>query len=314
MAFWKKFYKSRYTGAQIDAGIKGGAQVPDVTAADNGKVLKVSGGKWAKGTDSGTTVTANPTLAGTEAALEGLQVASTKYKVNQPINVVANPTLAGTEAALTGLQVGDTKYKIGGGENAVDIFNNSVVVTAEDYDGVVIVTTYDLSEYPPDQWVVTINDNPTIWSPGASGYSYYTYKSGDYEYILAASADGITFEPYYNGDIEPGTYTVSIKGTPLNNYAHPEIGIIHFIYNPQTSAYELVDGSFAMAYNYAAAAQPVLFVNGTTSKLGIATPISAQYATNVKFMSFSSDGTHIKANLWTLAADDSITFTEISVI
>ena len=29
-------------------------------------------------------------------------------------NVVANPTLAGTEADLTGLQVGDTKYKVGG--------------------------------------------------------------------------------------------------------------------------------------------------------------------------------------------------------
>lgn len=29
--------------------------------------------------------------------------------------VIANPTLAGTEAELTGLQVGDTKYKVGGG-------------------------------------------------------------------------------------------------------------------------------------------------------------------------------------------------------
>lgn len=28
--------------------------------------------------------------------------------------VIANPTLAGTEADLTGLQVGDTKYKVGG--------------------------------------------------------------------------------------------------------------------------------------------------------------------------------------------------------
>ena len=61
-------------------------------------------------------VKANPTLAGTEGSLEGLQVGSTKYKVNQPINVVANPTLAGTEAELTGLQVGDTKYKAGGGK------------------------------------------------------------------------------------------------------------------------------------------------------------------------------------------------------
>lgn len=33
------------------------------------------------------------------------------------INVVANPTLAGTEDALTGLQVGNAKYKVGGGNS-----------------------------------------------------------------------------------------------------------------------------------------------------------------------------------------------------
>lgn len=89
MAFWKKFYKSKYTGAEIDAAV---AKAGDATK-----------------------VTANPTLAGTEAALTGLEVGTTKYKVEQPINVVANPTLAGTEAALAGLQVGNTKYKVEGG-------------------------------------------------------------------------------------------------------------------------------------------------------------------------------------------------------
>ena len=63
----------------------------------------------------GTEVVANPTLAGTEDGLTGLQVGETKYKVEQPINVVANPTLAGTENALTGLEVGSTKYKVDSG-------------------------------------------------------------------------------------------------------------------------------------------------------------------------------------------------------
>ena len=63
----------------------------------------------------GTEVVANPTLAGTEDGLTGLQVGETKYKVEQPINVVANPTLAGTENALTGLEVGNTKYKVDSG-------------------------------------------------------------------------------------------------------------------------------------------------------------------------------------------------------
>ena len=50
-------------------------QFPSVSATDNGKVLTVADGKWAVGNASGgTTVVANPTLAGTEADLTGLQV------------------------------------------------------------------------------------------------------------------------------------------------------------------------------------------------------------------------------------------------
>ena len=100
MAFWKKIFKSKYTGAEIDAAI---AKAGDATK-----------------------VTANPTLAGTESALTGLEVGETKYKVEQPINVVANPTLAGTEAALEGLQVGNTKYKVGSGDIG------SIIILPED--------------------------------------------------------------------------------------------------------------------------------------------------------------------------------------
>lgn len=59
-----------------------------------------------------TSVVANPTLAGTEDNLSGLEVNGTKYKVPSGINVVANPTLEGTESALSGLEVGSTKYKV----------------------------------------------------------------------------------------------------------------------------------------------------------------------------------------------------------
>lgn len=54
--FWQKKYISKYTGAEIDAAV---AKAGDATQ-----------------------VVANPTLAGTEAALEGLQVGDTKYKVD----------------------------------------------------------------------------------------------------------------------------------------------------------------------------------------------------------------------------------------
>ena len=78
--------------------------------------------KALNGGGGGTEVVANPTLAGTEADLTGIQVGETKYKVPNPgTTVVANPTLAGTESDLVGLQVGDTKYKVpagGGGTSA----------------------------------------------------------------------------------------------------------------------------------------------------------------------------------------------------
>ena len=55
------------------------------------------------------TVTANPTLSGTEPLLTGLEIGDDKYKVPDEVN--ANPTLSGTEPLLTGLQIGSDAYK-----------------------------------------------------------------------------------------------------------------------------------------------------------------------------------------------------------
>lgn len=60
----------------------------------------------------GTEVIANPTLAGTEAALTGLEVDGTKYKVNQPIDVEGNPAGVGGGSALTGLKIDNTVFKV----------------------------------------------------------------------------------------------------------------------------------------------------------------------------------------------------------
>ena len=57
-------------------------KLPPVSSADNGKVLGVNNGVWEKvAASGGTTVVANPTIAGTEADLTGLQVGDTKYKI-----------------------------------------------------------------------------------------------------------------------------------------------------------------------------------------------------------------------------------------
>lgn len=55
-------------------------------------------------------------------------------------NIVANPTLAGTEADLTGLQVGETKYKVpqgGGVLDIVELQNSSGTLTQTQYNDIV---------------------------------------------------------------------------------------------------------------------------------------------------------------------------------
>ena len=58
-------------------------------------------------------VKANPTGSGT-VDLTGLKVGETVYNIPQGggTTVVANPTLAGTETELTGLTINGTNYKI----------------------------------------------------------------------------------------------------------------------------------------------------------------------------------------------------------
>ena len=89
-------------------------------------------------------VVANPTMAGTEADLEGLQVGDTKYKVGGT-EVVANPTMAGTEGDLTGLQVGDTKYKVG--VNELYLHNISIKKSG-DHTGCVFFKIFNNNSTP----------------------------------------------------------------------------------------------------------------------------------------------------------------------
>lgn len=75
----KNFYN---TVDQRKLGLEDGL-LPDVTSSDNGKILKVSGGKWVTGDDENTTIIANPEGTALED-LENLQIGDTIYAVNKP--------------------------------------------------------------------------------------------------------------------------------------------------------------------------------------------------------------------------------------
>lgn len=105
----KGVFNTGITATQIEQVV----DLPIPTTDDEGKVLKVDAeGKWELATDSeGTVVVANPTLAGTEAELKGLQVGTTKYKVPEGMQVLELSSASGT---LTNEQ-----YALADGNNCV---------------------------------------------------------------------------------------------------------------------------------------------------------------------------------------------------
>ena len=105
----KGVFNTGITSTQIEQVV----DLPVPTTDDEGKVLKVDAeGKWELSTDAeGTVVVANPTLAGTEADLVGLQVGATKYKVPEGMQVLELSSNSGT---LT-----DEQYALASGNKCI---------------------------------------------------------------------------------------------------------------------------------------------------------------------------------------------------
>lgn len=199
--------------------------------AANGKLMAADGQGGVKFVDdnSGTTVVANPTLAGTEAGLTGLQVGETKYKVDAGTTVVANPVLAGTEANLTGLQVGETKYKIPSGgstsSKSVTLFDIIDTDEVEDfgYGGYAYIPTDNISE-ALDSWC--LNFAQAHGYTGEAGFKFNILfyptlcsagDNNDKLCLLAASVDE-------NGTISYGSmpevsgYDMPVIPGPFGNF------------------------------------------------------------------------------------------------
>ena len=61
--------------------------------------------------------------------------------IGKAISIEANPTLAGTEDALTGLQVGDTKYKVDSGISQADADARYLQLTGGTVTGAIELST-----------------------------------------------------------------------------------------------------------------------------------------------------------------------------
>lgn len=149
-------------------------------------------------------VEANPTLAGTEASLTGLQIGDTKYAVPQGTTVVANPTLAGTEADLEGLQVGDTKYKVGGGKQ---LYQHNIRVKA--------LHVHSGSYYYLSTGITIINDSNVSIDTFEKLYSYLTSKGYTSINSILTSVNGrfiVGQEYYLNGIYANGNNQIVVLG------------------------------------------------------------------------------------------------------
>ena len=151
-------YVSSHTGAQIDAAV-----------------------------DNATKVTANPTLAGTEASLTGLEVGSTKYKVTDP---------SGTYLPLAG----------GTMTGNINIDNNNIV------HGQYNIISAGGGEIA----IGNSTDTPTIWTPSNKDIKH---KKGNYSYEMLDAAN-TSANPTLDGT-EANLTSLKLNGT---KYAIPSGG------------------------------------------------------------------------------------------
>ena len=97
-------------------------------------------------------------------------------------NVVANPTLAGDEDSLTGIQIGDTKYAVGGGSG-----DGAFVVNFDRNTGALDKTWKEISTAAKTKPVVIIasknSQSMQMWTLGvfanSGGYAVMAWRAHD---------------------------------------------------------------------------------------------------------------------------------------
>lgn len=212
---------------------------------------------------SSTATALNGILKGNGSTVD-VAVAGTDYVVpNQlPDAVVANPTLAGTESYLTGLQVGSTKYKVpSGGGGSVSPYTQDPAMDGTASPG----SSNDFARgdhvHPSDTAKADRTDLASIQVTGSTNTTGSIITRGTYFY-LNGSPVRATEDIAANATITVGTNCAYLIGGGLNDSA-----TFHSFYMNSYSTYRLLFNSYTFAArifgkNGSTASLDIVYSNG----------------------------------------------------
>jgi hypothetical protein len=246
MAFWKKFFKSKYTGAEIEAAVGKAGNLPATTSADAGKALVVDAeGKIVAGEAGGiisgydeysnetVTVTDSPAVLGSYTDLYGI-FNMCKITVNGHIleyseeddmffyeNYLVTPEngeiLFIPDDGQGGIVAGDYSVKI-----ESPVFNNDFINGANYVANKVVIAKIadGASSIDLNTLMTLYQEGYSIFADNGDGLMPFvnsgseTYNWGFYNFNLNASANKIIFSFFYfTNDTEVSIITLPISTT-----------------------------------------------------------------------------------------------------
>lgn len=176
MAFWKKIFKSKYTGAEIDAAVAKADTVPAVTAADAGSALVVDEeGKIVAGAAGGRHVN---TLSDTAAAAIQTGIQGTlPTLISTGKAIYAQAILNTDETSFNTLESIETSLEAGTSTEVLSVnglelvLNKSFHITADSeiipilvavsaielLANTIYLVTFDIEKHSDTQYMLTFN-------------------------------------------------------------------------------------------------------------------------------------------------------------
>lgn len=220
-------------------------------------------------------VVANPQSSSTPTELEKLTIGGSLFA---PRTVIANPTLAGTESALSGIQIGDTKYNMGSQSNIARVESGTTATKAYAAGEYVVVggQLYRVTASIASGGTFTPGTNVSATSVGNRLQSIETSVNALGIYRFTKTITRVDENNKFVLTVPAGSSHLIIVGCP-SSYNYNYVGIIEsygadynynvskaIVYAPESSSRVTVTGTsggrspiLTVAFDHAAHGSPI---------------------------------------------------------